>query len=222
VNSDSDEHDPPERPVDDWHLDEVDWFGDTAPTGFEPSPRTRRGLVPAAREVRRAPVDEGRASRARRRGIAAVGALGIVFASAIIVPLVVFDHGEGVAQQTTPLTGAAEAQTTTPTTTVKRPTTTSTNTQTGTSQEKPSSLRVTLPNGPLTRGDRGEDVKTLQRALAALGFAVGEPDGTFGRVTEAAVADFQRSNNLDPDGVVGADTARLLNTALARLGAASE
>jgi peptidoglycan hydrolase-like protein with peptidoglycan-binding domain len=54
--------------------------------------------------------------------------------------------------------------------------------------------------------------------LAALKFATGTPDGVFGVTTEAAVVDFQRSNNLPPDGIVGIDTVRLLNTALAAKG----
>lgn len=47
---------------------------------------------------------------------------------------------------------------------------------------------------------RGEDVKRLQGALHLL------PDGIFGRLTEEAVMEFQRSHGLVTDGVVGAKT----------------
>ena len=77
-------------------------------------------------------------------------------------------------------------------------------------------MRVALTQGQaLRRGDRGVTVENLQKGLQALKFATGTPDGVFGATTEAAVVDFQQSNNLSPDGIVGADTVRLLNTALA-------
>jgi peptidoglycan hydrolase-like protein with peptidoglycan-binding domain len=149
----------------------------------------------------------------RRRRMTALAALGLVFALAIIVPLVVFDDGGSPVAQTTPLT--TSPPTTPTTTTTERPATTTTQT----TPAQGAALRITLPDsGSLRRGDRGDEVEKLQRALAALGFAAGEPDGVFGQVTQAAVVDFQQSNNLDPDGVVGPDTVRLLNTALARRG----
>jgi peptidoglycan hydrolase-like protein with peptidoglycan-binding domain len=78
-----------------------------------------------------------------------------------------------------------------------------------------SPLRVALPaSGTLRRGDHGSAVETLQKALVALGFAPGRPDGVFGANTEAAVVDFQRSNGLQPDGIVGKETARTLNAGL--------
>ncbi len=50
---------------------------------------------------------------------------------------------------------------------------------------------------------RGTKVKELQEALNALGFDTGVPDGIFGKQTERAVMDFQRSVGLDDDGEVG-------------------
>jgi peptidoglycan hydrolase-like protein with peptidoglycan-binding domain len=143
--------------------------------------------------------------------VAALVVIGLLFASALVIPLVVFGGGQTVAEQTTVLTTTAP-----PTTTLEQPTTT-TATQPNASAKAP--LRIALgKNESMHRGDRGSAVVKLQKALAALGFAAGEPDGVFGQVTQAAVIDFQQSNNLDPDGIVGADTASLLNTALAKKG----
>lgn len=60
----------------------------------------------------------------------------------------------------------------------------------------------------LKRGDKGEDVVTLQKALLAHGFDVGPDgaDGDFGRNTENAVKRFQKANGLKEDGVVGSAT----------------
>lgn len=61
----------------------------------------------------------------------------------------------------------------------------------------------------ITAGDRGDDVKALQAALARRGFEV-PVDGFFGPVTWSAVRGFQAQANLVPDGVVGAVTRRAL------------
>jgi peptidoglycan hydrolase-like protein with peptidoglycan-binding domain len=80
---------------------------------------------------------------------------------------------------------------------------------------------VTLPaTGKLAAGDAGSAVTELQKVLAALGLYTGKPDGDFGPATKAAVIAFQKAHGLDPDGVVGSATARKLNEALARSGAA--
>lgn len=50
---------------------------------------------------------------------------------------------------------------------------------------------------------RGDDVRTLQRKLDALGFEVGKVDGRFGPETDRAVREFQRNVGDDPDGIVG-------------------
>jgi len=56
----------------------------------------------------------------------------------------------------------------------------------------------------------GEDVRSLQSALNALGFAAGVVDGIFGSFTERAVRDFQTNTAIAVDGVVGPDTVRAL------------
>ena len=60
----------------------------------------------------------------------------------------------------------------------------------------------------LKKGSKGEQVKTLQRLLKALGYGVGSygVDGSFGADTDAAVRKYQKARKLDVDGVVGAKT----------------
>ena len=64
----------------------------------------------------------------------------------------------------------------------------------------------------LVRGAKGEQVKTLQRLLIALGYKMegnGKEygvDGSFGGATERAVCAFQKANGLTVDGHVGKNT----------------
>lgn len=58
---------------------------------------------------------------------------------------------------------------------------------------------------------RGEDVLAIQLRLRQLGVAdVGHTDGMFGRQTDAAVREFQRTHRLTVDGIVGPRTWTLL------------
>jgi hypothetical protein len=212
-------------PGDDWQLDDVDWSEraqrpSSQPGAEEPPARQRSGLIPGAdRDESGQPSSSppGRHADIRRRRIAALAALGVLLGCAVVIPLVVFGGGGNSAEQTTTPATTIPATTTAPTTTQERSTTTTTTTPTTTS----AALRVTLPAGAtrLERGDSGAEVTQLQKGLVALGFSAGQPDGKFGATTEAAVVDFQQSNNLAPDGIVGSDTVRLLNAALAKEGA---
>jgi hypothetical protein len=56
----------------------------------------------------------------------------------------------------------------------------------------------------------GDDVLTLQKALAAAGYAPGPIDGFYGSTTFAAVEAFQAAHGLTVDGVVGDKTWTLL------------
>ncbi len=70
-----------------------------------------------------------------------------------------------------------------------------------------------VPGGPaLKAGQSGERVTALQARLAELDFIeAGSTTGTMDDSTIEAVKTFQTSENLDPDGVVGASTVRALN-----------
>jgi len=61
----------------------------------------------------------------------------------------------------------------------------------------------------LKRGSKGDEVKKLQEFLNHLGYDL-EEDGVYGPKTEAAVKDFQKKNDLDADGVVGAQTGPMI------------
>jgi hypothetical protein len=58
----------------------------------------------------------------------------------------------------------------------------------------------------LRRGDRGKDVKALQKALNERGLNSGPVDGDFGPLTQAAVKAFQKQAGITVDGIVGAET----------------
>lgn len=67
-------------------------------------------------------------------------------------------------------------------------------------------IKVELPL--LSNGSKGNEVKTLQRLLLALGYSMNGygADGSYGPATEAAVKRFQQVNKLKDDGICGFDT----------------
>ena len=67
---------------------------------------------------------------------------------------------------------------------------------------------VEIAMNVLRKGDKGAQVKTLQRLLMAAGYALPKykDDGDFGAETLAAVKEFQASNKLTVDGIVGKNT----------------
>jgi len=67
-----------------------------------------------------------------------------------------------------------------------------------------------MADGVLRRGERGEPVMDLQKALAARGFYKGAVDGIFGYGTEEAVLAFQREAGLTVDGWAGPATLKAL------------
>ena len=72
---------------------------------------------------------------------------------------------------------------------------------------------VTITLSLLREGDTGEEVRTVQRLLEAMGYSVGPSgaDGIFGADTRAGVLAFQKAERIDRDGIVGRDTwTRLL------------
>lgn len=71
-----------------------------------------------------------------------------------------------------------------------------------------------LPSaGILKRGQRSTAVQNLQVRLQELGYFHGPTTGYFGALTETAVKQFQRSQQLAADGVVGPNTQARLNGA---------
>lgn len=58
----------------------------------------------------------------------------------------------------------------------------------------------------LKNQSKGNEVKTLQRLLTAMGYNCGKADGIFGQKTLTAVKTFQRAKGLNADGIVGKDT----------------
>jgi uncharacterized protein YraI len=59
-------------------------------------------------------------------------------------------------------------------------------------------------------GDRGSEVYAVQQALYNRGYNTGGVDGVFGTATERAVINYQASNGLSADGVVGPATSSSL------------
>lgn len=64
---------------------------------------------------------------------------------------------------------------------------------------------IPMTKPTLKKGDRGDEVKTLQEALNTNGYQL-TVDGAFGGKTENAVKDFQNKHKLTADGIVGPKT----------------
>lgn len=62
----------------------------------------------------------------------------------------------------------------------------------------------------LEQGDEGQEVLAIQKRLVELHYPIEKLDGDFGESTEKAVIQFQKDMGLDPDGVVGPGTYKLL------------
>jgi len=183
-----------------------DWFDEPEPPS-ETQTGAYRGAYDDAEDVWMLPGDEAAGARGRRE-IAVAGRtltttqLAIIAASvlavffAILAAFGVFSGGKAaVPPVTTPTTKPPPAKTTTSTSAQTTPT-------------------VEAPSQTLSPGDTGSQVKVLQRALAALGFSPGKPDGDYGPTTQSAVERFQASKGLAQDGVVGPKTLAALQQAL--------
>lgn len=203
-----------DRAPDDWlgEETEVDWDDARRPSGSSGGTTSRfedSGSTVAAGSGEPA-VSQADARRRdlvqRRRAIGLVALLGLALVG-VGVGLTVIRDDSPSAETTTPVV-------TTPPPPATPPATTST-----TPEETAPPLTVELPaDGRLARGDRGQEVESLQTALAGLGLYEGEVDGIYGEGTQAAVMQFQQANDLTADGIVGQDTVQALNAALAEQG----
>ncbi|MEA4925856.1 MAG: peptidoglycan-binding protein [Syntrophomonadaceae bacterium] len=93
------------------------------------------------------------------------------------------------------------------------------------SPQEPDPDTPTVPAGDsdygtedLVKGSQGTAVTQLQTDLASLGFYTYKIDGSFGPKTYNAVVNFQKSQGLKTDGVVGPITKAALNAALKESG----
>lgn len=66
-----------------------------------------------------------------------------------------------------------------------------------------------VPKGLIRRGQKGINVRWLQRELVSRGFAL-VVDGDFGPKTENAVKEFQKKCGISADGIVGPQTMKFL------------
>ena len=69
---------------------------------------------------------------------------------------------------------------------------------------------IVVPTASLRSGDKGTDVKTVQKRLKELGYYKSTIDGKFGKTTVSALKAFQEANGLETDGVAGKATYAIL------------
>lgn len=77
--------------------------------------------------------------------------------------------------------------------------------------EKKEEFEVKVP--VLRKGDKGPEVKGMQRHLIGYGFSCGSSgaDGSFGPATEKALKAYQKANGLEQDGIRGPATFKSMN-----------
>ena len=69
---------------------------------------------------------------------------------------------------------------------------------------------IVVPTASLRSGDKGTDVKTVQKRLKELGYYKSTIDGKFGKTTVSALKAFQEAHGLEADGVAGKATYAVL------------
>ena len=106
---------------------------------------------------------------------------------------------------------ATAASTATP-----RPTSTATAKSTAKAKATPTPTATVSASGTLKQGDKGDEVKSLQKKLIELGYLTGKADGVFGKDTYQAVVAFQQANSLTADGIAGSKTVKKLNSSSAK------
>jgi hypothetical protein len=182
-----------------------DWFDEPEPP-TETQSGANRGVYEDAEEVWVLPEDEEAGSHGQREfviggrtltmtQVAIIGLSVLAIFFAILAAAGVFNGKKAAAPPVTPRVK-----------TITETVQTNTNPVTTPSTQAPAQT--------LKPGDTGSQVKTLQKALAALGFSPGTPDGDYGPSTQVAVEKFQVAKNLAEDGVVGPATLAALQKAL--------
>lgn len=78
--------------------------------------------------------------------------------------------------------------------------------------EKAEVTGIPVEEGPLHNGSEGESVSELQTKLIRLGYDLGRwgADGDFGDMTEMAIKEFQRDNNISVTGIADDETLTVL------------
>lgn len=72
-------------------------------------------------------------------------------------------------------------------------------------------------NAAFRQGDESAEIAAIQQKLVMAGFDIGIPDGVYGTQTETAIKQYQASQGLTADGIVGAQTyLSLMGTELPR------
>ena len=79
-------------------------------------------------------------------------------------------------------------------------------------EEVKPSTPASNPYPTLRKGDKREEVKTLQKKLNDFGYTCGSVDGSFGAKTQSAVLLFQSDLDLEKDGVCGPKTWAAINS----------
>jgi peptidoglycan hydrolase-like protein with peptidoglycan-binding domain len=78
------------------------------------------------------------------------------------------------------------------------------------SHSKMATCRSCSKHGMIAHGDRGYEVKKVQRRLARMGYFHAKATGYYGPITKHAVMAFQRKCGLKADGVVGHSTRKAM------------
>jgi Putative peptidoglycan binding domain len=183
-----------------------DWFDEPAPPTETQSGANRGVYEDDADEVWVLPEDEDDRSPGQREFVIAgrtltmtqVAIIGLSVLAIFFAILAAFGVFNGGKPEATPVAPRVVTHTVT-----AQPTTAA--------NTNPS---VPAPAQTLKPGDTGPQVKTLQQALAALGYSSGTPDGVYGPSTQNAVERFQVAKGLDEDGIVGPTTLAALQKAL--------
>lgn len=81
---------------------------------------------------------------------------------------------------------------------------------------RPTATPVIKADVYLRNGSSGSDVRRMQQRLIDLGYLMGQPNGRFDDMTEAAVYAFQDRNTSYSDGVAGQETLKKLYSSSAR------